>query len=153
MRTMTLVAVCGLFLSGCSRRDKKEHRASMKSATTSSSDSRPERIAALPVGVITAIGPGPSFPCAPSREALPELMKWQKATLDENAPDSVINDLADTLMRTKSIMLGTKDMVKVLDKEPGLLKVSVVKHSTSYGFAYMNEAARGCWLVDEAVAH
>jgi hypothetical protein len=105
----------------------------------------------LPVGVMTAIGPGASFPCAPSKEALPELMKWQKAMLDENAPDSVMDSLADALMRTRSIMLGTKDLVRVLDNERGILKVTVVEHSGSFGFAYMTETARGCWIVNEAV--
>jgi hypothetical protein len=80
-------------------------------------------------------------------------MKWQMATQDENAPDSVINNLADALMRTKSIMLHSKDLVKVLDKQPGILKISVVKHSGSFGFSYMGEAAKGCWLADDALLH
>ena len=78
-------------------------------------------------------------------------MKWQRATQDENAPDS-IDHLADALMRTKSIMLHSKDLVKVLDKQPSTLKVSVVNYG-SFGFAYMGETAKGCWLADEALLH
>jgi hypothetical protein len=128
------VVVCGLLLSGCSQ------------ALPQRTDST------LPIGVITAIAPG-GFPCAASKESLPELMKRQKVAADVDAPDDSFNNLADALMRTKSIMLHSKDLVKVLDKEPGILKVSVVEHHSGFAFPYMDEAAKGCWLADEALLH
>ena len=104
------------------------------------------------IGVITTIvGPGTSWPCASSKVALKELMKWQKAMLDEHAPDSVMNNLADTLIRTRSIMVAPRDRVKVLQKEPGIRKVRVIEHKGTYGAAYMTATAQGCWVASGAV--
>jgi hypothetical protein len=80
-------------------------------------------------------------------------MKREKIASDVDAPDDSANNLADALMRTKSITLHSKDLVKVLDKEPGILKVSVVKHHSEFAFPYMDEAAKGCWLADGALLH
>jgi hypothetical protein len=113
----------------------------------------PKSAADLQVGQVFVIGPGPSFPCASTIESLPELMDRQRAMLDENAPDSVMNELADALMRARSIMLGTRDKVQILGKQPGLVRVRLLNHSGKYGFAYMNEAARGCWLDNDALLH
>ena len=78
-------------------------------------------------------------------------MKWQKAMLDEREPDSVMDNLGDTLIRTRSIMVQPRERVKILANEPGIRRVSVIGHTGTYGFAYMAEAARGCWVVAEAV--
>lgn len=132
MRAMAFV-VGGLLLSACSQAPPKR------------TDST------LPIGVITAIAPG-GFPCAASKESLPELMKWQKVVSAVDPPDDSSDNLADALMRTKSIMLHSKDLVKVLDKEPGILKVRVMNYG-SFGFSYMGETAKGCWLADESLLH
>jgi hypothetical protein len=126
--------VFGLLLSGCS-------------------EASPQRTdSTLPIGVITAIAPG-GFPCAASKDSLPELVKREKVASDVDAPDDSFNNLADALMRTKSIMLHSKDLVKVLDKGQGILKVSVVEHHSVFAFPYMVAAARGCCLADEALLH
>ena len=70
--------------------------------------------------------------------------------LDERAPDSVMNDLADALMRTKSIMVSPRERVKILEREPGIRKVSVIDHK-AYGLAYMLTTSRGCWVDGAAV--
>jgi hypothetical protein len=80
------------------------------------------------------------------------LMKWQKAMLDEREPDSVVDNLSDTLTRTRSIMVEPRERVRILEKESDIRKVSVIEHKSSYGFAYMTEAARGCWVAAAAVA-
>jgi hypothetical protein len=106
----------------------------------------PERVRNAEVGVITTIvGPGTSWPCATSRVALKELMKWHKASLAE--PDSATNDIAfdhltDTLIRTRSITVEPRERVKILEKEPGIRKVSVIEHKGAYGFAYMSVTAQ-----------
>jgi hypothetical protein len=112
----------------------------------------PERVRKAEVGVLTTIvGPGTSWPCASSKVALKELMKWQKAMLDEQAPDSVMSDLTDTLIRTRSMMVAPRERVKILEKEPGIRKVSVLGHQGTYGAAYMTTTAQGCWVASEAV--
>src|SRR5271156_4991167 len=85
------------------------------------------------VGESIIIAPGPSWPCAPSQASLPELMKLQTLMLDENAPDSIMDRLTNALMRTKSIMVGTKDTVTVLEVGAGFRKVSVAKRKPSAG--------------------
>jgi hypothetical protein len=112
----------------------------------------PERVRNAEVGVITTVvGPGTSWPCGSSTVALKELMKWQKAMLDEQAPDSVMDNLTETLMRTRSIMVEPRDRVKVLERESGMRKVSVIEHHGAYGFAYMAATAQGCWVASRAV--
>jgi len=112
----------------------------------------PDRVRKAEVGVITTIvGPGTSWPCASSGVALKELMKWQKAMLDEQAPDSVIGNLADTLTRTRSIMVAPRERVKILEKEPGIRKVSVIDDKGRYGSGYQAVTAQGCWVAAEAV--
>jgi hypothetical protein len=48
-------------------------------------------------------------------------------------------------------MIEPRERVKILEKEPGIRKVSVVEHKGTYGFAYMSVTARGCWVAAEAV--
>jgi hypothetical protein len=131
---MVAFVVCGLLVSGCSQAPPKRAESTLQ------------------IGVVTAIAPG-GFPCAASKESLPELIKRQNVASDVDAPDDSFNNLTDALMRTKSIMLHSKDLVKVLDKEPGILKVSAVEHHSVFAFPYMDEAAKGCWLADEALLH
>lgn len=102
------------------------------------------------VGESITIGPGPSWPCAPSKASIPELMKLQALVLDENAPDSIMDKLANALMRTKSIMVGTKDTVTILEVGPAIRKVSVSKRRPSAG-GYMRYAEAGCWIVPAAI--
>jgi len=112
----------------------------------------PENVRQAEIGVITTIvGPGTSWPCASSKVALKELMKWQKAMLDERAPDSVMGNLKDALIRTRSIMVKPRDRVKILEKEPSIRKISVIEHESTYGATYMNATAQGCWVAAEAV--
>jgi len=112
----------------------------------------PDQVRKAEIGAVTTIvGPGTSWPCAPSKAALKELMKWQKAMLNESQPDSVMDNLSNSLIRTKSIMVQPRERVKILANEPGLRKLTVIEHTGTYGFPYMAEAARGCWVVAEAV--
>lgn len=81
-------------------------------------------------------------------------MKWHRASIAE--PDSAANDvafghLADALTPTKSIMVEPRERVKILEKEPGMRKVSVIEHFGTYGFAYMAATAQGCWVASDAV--
>ncbi|MGA2772536.1 MAG: zinc ribbon domain-containing protein [Bryobacteraceae bacterium] len=112
----------------------------------------PDRIQKAEIGVVTTIvGPPASWPCASSKVALKELMRWQKAMLDEQSPDSVVVNYGDALMRTRSIIVEQRDRVKILEKEPGIRKVSVIEHKGTYGFTFMSVTARGCWVASEAV--
>lgn len=112
----------------------------------------PIRVRKAVVGVITTIvGPGTTWPCASSKLALKELMKWQKSMLDEQSPLSIMDNYADTLMRTRSIMVEPRTHVKILKKKPGIRKVTVIEHKGEYGFAYMAATAQGCWMAAEAV--
>jgi len=112
----------------------------------------PDRVRKAEVGVVTTIvGPGASWPCASSKVALKELMKWHKAMLDEQAPDSVMSGFGDSLMRTRSIMVEPRTQVKILEKEPGVRKVTVMDHKHKYGSGYTAATAQGCWMVAEAV--
>jgi hypothetical protein len=176
MKASRFVVVFGLLLSGCSQDSQSftsspapslpdqttkprtplqekvkadlERAAEQKKADAA----LPDRVRKAEIGTITTIiGPGTSWPCASSKEALKELMKWQRAMLDERAPDSVMNNLSNTLNRTRSIMVGPGDRVEILDKESGVRKISVIEHTGTYGLAYMAEAAQGCWVASEAV--
>jgi hypothetical protein len=112
----------------------------------------PDRVRKAEIGVITTIvGPGTSWPCSPSKVALKEMMKWQKAMLDEQAPDSVMNNLSETLGRTRSIMVEPRERVKILDKEPSIRRVSVIEQMGTNAPAYMTVTARACWVAAEAV--
>jgi hypothetical protein len=115
----------------------------------------PQRVRNAEVGVVTTIvGPGTSWPCAPSVAAIKELMQWHKASLAE--PDSQANEVAfdhltNSLTRTRSIMVEPRERVKILEKETGVRKISVIEHKGNYGVAYMSETAQGCWVEAEAV--
>lgn len=176
MKTLAFVVVCGLLLSGCSQDSQSVTSSPAPSLPAQTTEPRtplqekvkadleradeqkradaalPDRVRRAEIGVTTTIvGPGTSWPCASSKAALRELMKWQKAMLDEREPDSVMNNLLDTLIRTRSIMVEPRERVKILENEPGIRKLSVIEHTGTYGAAYMTEAARGCWVVAEAV--
>jgi hypothetical protein len=115
--------------------------------------SLPDDVRKAEVGVTTTIvGPGESWPCAPSRAALKELMKLQKAMLDERVPDSVMSNLTDTLIRTRSIMVRPRMRVKILGKESGIRKISVFDDNGVYGSGgYQAAAVQGCWVAAEAM--
>jgi hypothetical protein len=114
--------------------------------------SLPDEVRKAEVGVTTTIvGAGESWPCAPSRAALKELMKLQKAMLDERVPDSIMSTLADTLIRTRSIMVQPRVRVKILGKEAGIRKITVFDDNGIYGSGYKAAAAQGCWVAAEAV--
>jgi hypothetical protein len=98
------------------------------------------------IGTTTAVGAGPSWPCAPSKGDLKELMIWHKAMMDERTPDSVMNNLADTLMRTGSIMVGPRTPVRILDADGDSTKIAVLDDKATSGYGYQAVAARGCWV-------
>jgi hypothetical protein len=113
----------------------------------------PDQVRKAEVGVTTTIvGPGAEWPCASSRLALKELMEWQKAALDEQQPNSVMENYADALMRTRSIMVGARARVIILDKASGVRRISVIDRAR-YGFwpGYQAVTAQGCWIAAEAV--
>ena len=112
----------------------------------------PDRVRRAEVGVITTIvGPGASWPCATSKTALAELMKWRRAMLDEQEPDSVMNGLADSLTRTRSIMVEPRTQVEILEEGSGIRKVTIVDRKAKYGSGYRAVAAHACWIAAEAV--
>jgi hypothetical protein len=111
----------------------------------------PGQVRNAEVGTTTTIvGPGTVWPCASSRLALKELMKWQKAMLDEQSPDSVMWSYSDALIRTRSIFVQARARVRIVDKEPGVRKISVIDRAR-YGSGYQAVAAQGCWVAAEAV--
>jgi hypothetical protein len=112
----------------------------------------PDRVRKAEVGVITTVvGPGASWPCASSKAALKQVMKWHKKMLDEQEPDSVMNGLADSLIRTRSIMVEPRTQVRILEKESGIRKITLMDHSAKYGTGYMSVTAHACWVVADAV--
>ena len=114
----------------------------------------PPRIRNAEIGVTTTIvGPGPELPCATSKVALKELMRWHKASMAE--PDSEANDRAferftDTLIRTQSMLVSPRDRVLILVKEPSIRKIRVIEHKGTYR-TYSAATAQGCWLASDAV--
>jgi hypothetical protein len=132
--------------SGVNRATNAESR----SKDSSTAKSVPAAIGVARVGESVTIAPGPSWPCAPSKASLPELMKLQVLMLDENVPNSVMDRLANSLMRTKSIMIGSRDTVTILEIGPGIRKVSVSKRKPSGG-GYMRDAEAGCWIAQAAI--
>jgi hypothetical protein len=89
-------------------------------------------------------------------------MKWHKAMLDEQVPDSEMpaSRFLDAVIRTRSIVVDRRTQVRILEKEPGVRKVTVMDHKARYDsdalhrsldLGYMAATARGCWVVAEAV--
>jgi hypothetical protein len=104
------------------------------------------------VGETIVVNGGPAWPCSPLQGSLPELMRLQKAMLDENVPDSIMNRLANAMMRAKAIMVGPKDSVTILAAEPGARRVRVTWHRRSpRTLGYQENAAAGCWISSEAI--
>src|SRR5713101_4639857 len=94
---------------------------------------------------------GPSWPCSPSLSDLPTLMMRARVAFDENAPDTAMNRLADALLRTRSIMVGTRDTVTVLGNTAGARKVRATKYRGSYGTGFQRQTAAGCWISTDAL--
>jgi hypothetical protein len=110
----------------------------------------PDRVRRAELGVVTTVvGPGVPWPCAPSKGDLGELMKWRAAMLDEQMPDSVMNSLHESLVRTRSVMVEPRTQVRILEKEPNSRMVSIIDRSKYLG--YKAATAQACWVVAEAV--
>jgi hypothetical protein len=111
----------------------------------------PDNVRSAEVGVVTTIDSPGGYPCATSETALKELMKWRAAISDEKAPDSVVNELADALLRTRSIMISQRTQVRILAKGADARKISVLNYKDKYGSGYASVAAQGCWVAAKAV--
>jgi hypothetical protein len=99
--------------------------------------------------VVTVGGSGEGWPCGSSIGALQELMKWHKAASDKREYDFVMRELANTLMKTRSIMIAPGLHVRILDIGVGIRKVRVIEPLDKV-WRKMT-AARGCWVVSAAL--
>lgn len=104
------------------------------------------------VGDSLTIGPGSSWPCSPEQSQVQMLKRWHDRMMDDNAPDSVMNGLADALYKTRSAMVGTKDTITILGRGDRAYRVRVTPYRAPAGRGgYWKSALTGCWISSDAL--